>query len=193
MSNTNNISNSNNSNNNDSKATISSSDNIPVNEESVSEKFISYCRFGDKSNPGEMDSNMFAKLAKECGFIAKGCTKTDIDLIFTRSKPKGGRRIDFKAFKAALTLVSEKRFPKTFKEKGAAAALGKVWELVVKSEGPLATATKADKVKWHDDKTTYTGVYKAGGPTNVDKDKIVSLSQLADRSEANPRGIKKKT
>jgi len=138
-----------------------------------------------------MDSNMFAKLAKECNLIAKTCTKTDIDLIFTRSKPKGGRRIDFKAFKASLTLIAEKRFPKTFKEKGAAAALGKVWEEVVRSDGPLATATRADKVKWHDDRSTYTGVYAKGGPTNVDKDKVRDLSQLADRSPADPRGSKR--
>ncbi len=36
---------------------------------------------------------------------------------------------------------------------------------------PKFKGTKADYVKFHDDKNTYTGVYKAGGPTNVDKDK----------------------
>lgn len=33
---------------------------------------------------------------------------------------------------------------------------------------PVMKATKADAVRFHDDKTTYTGVYAQGGPTNVD-------------------------
>lgn len=35
--------------------------------------------------------------------------------------------------------------------------------------GPLMNATKADQVRFHDDKSLYTGVYAQGGPTNVDK------------------------
>lgn len=39
--------------------------------------------------------------------------------------------------------------------------------------GPIFTGTKAEKVKWHDDKASYTGVYANGGPTNVDKGKTI--------------------
>ena len=42
--------------------------------------------------------------------------------------------------------------------KGAIAAAG----------GPQFAGTKADNVKFHDDKSQYTGVYAQGGPTNVD-------------------------
>ena len=34
--------------------------------------------------------------------------------------------------------------------------------------GPTFAGTKADNVKFHDDKSLYTGVYSQGGPTNVD-------------------------
>lgn len=93
--------------------------------------------------------------------------------------------------------------------------LAEVEEAVVNSEGPKSQATKADYVKFHDDKTTYTGVYakcdlphleavkntpwtsrmglvqKAkrcrGGPTTVDGQK--DLSSLADRTPADARGV----
>lgn len=52
--------------------------------------------------------------------------------------------------------------------------------------------TKTEKVKWHDDKTTYTGVYANGGPTTVDKGSamISDISELCDRTQANVRGVK---
>jgi len=57
--------------------------------------------------------------------------------------------------------------------------------------GPVFTGTKAEAVKYHDDKSLYTGVYANGGPTNVDKDNISDISQTCDRSDADVRGIKK--
>jgi len=42
--------------------------------------------------------------------------------------------------------------------------------------GPTFTGTKADHVKFHDDKSLYTGVYARGGPTNVDKYNIRDIS-----------------
>lgn len=34
--------------------------------------------------------------------------------------------------------------------------------------GPQFKGTQADAVKFHDDKSLYTGVHANGGPTNVD-------------------------
>ena len=82
-----------------------------------------------------MDNATFAKLTKEVGIINKNCTKTDVDLIFTRAKPKGGRRIDYHHFVQALLFIAEKRFPTTFKENGKDAALVKVKELIVAQQG----------------------------------------------------------
>jgi len=55
------------------------------------------------------------------------------------------------------------------------------------------TGTKTDKVKFHDDKNLYTGVYAQGGPSTVDagKGNISDISQLCDRSDADVRGIKR--
>lgn len=46
------------------------------------------------------------------------------------------------------------------------------------SKGPKFKGTKAQNVKLHDDKSSYTGVYAKGGPSNVDKgkSKITDLS-----------------
>ena len=49
--------------------------------------------------------------------------------------------------------------------------------------------TFADSVRLHDDKSTYTGVYKAGGPTTTDYEKM-SMNNLCDRSKkATLRGV----
>jgi len=157
-------------------------------ESLVYDRFMQYSGFGAKEKAGEIDGALFAKMCKEVGLINKTCTKTDVDLIFTRAKPKGGRKLNYAQFQQALLYISEKRFPKTFKEQGKEAALQKVLELVASSQGPQANATKADYVKFHDDKSTYTGVYAKGGPTNVDNK--ITLSSLADRSGADARGVK---
>ena len=96
-------------------------------------------------------------MCKEVGIVNKTCTRTDVDLIFTRVKPKGGRKLDWRCFREGCGLLAEKRFPKTFKESGKEAALTKLDELIAKSTGPELKATKADFVKFHDDKSTYTG------------------------------------
>ena len=72
----------------------------------------------------------------ECGLINKTCTKTDIDLIFARAKPKTGRKLEWKHFEQALAYVAEKRFPTTFKSSGSAAAVQKVHEAIAASSGP---------------------------------------------------------
>jgi hypothetical protein len=48
--------------------------------------------------------------------------------------------------------------------------------------------SKADKVKLHDDKSNYTGVYKRGGPSLVDKPNM-GLDKVCDRSKADVRGV----
>ena len=58
---------------------------------------------------------------------------------------------------------------------------------IVGSEGPQSNATQAEFVKFHDDQSTYTGVYARGGPTNVDGSK--DLSSLCDRTAADNRGV----
>jgi hypothetical protein len=48
-------------------------------------------------------------------------------------------------------------------------------------------ATIPDAVAFHDDKSLYTGVHSKGGPTS--NNNTISLSTLADRSDADVRGV----
>lgn len=64
---------------------------------------------------------------------------------------------------------------------------------ILNSGGKTLTGTKADAVRFHDDKESYTGVYAKGGPTNVDtgRARIDDISSLCDRGAADVRGVQK--
>jgi hypothetical protein len=89
----------------------------------VYDRFMQYSGFGAREKAGEIDSALFAKLCKETGIVSKTCTKTDVDLVFTRAKPKGGgRKLNYTQFTTALLYLGEKRFPKVFKVRSTAAS-----------------------------------------------------------------------
>ena len=129
----------------------------------------------------EMANKEFAKLNKDCGLLDKKYTTTDVDLIFTKVKDKNGKNINYTQFTKAVEMIAQKK----------GTDYSSLSDVIIKSGGPHFTGTKADYVKFHDDKSTYTGVYAKGGPTNVDKTNTKDISQLCDRSEADVRGIKK--
>ena len=55
---------------------------------------------------------MFMKMARECpGLLGKHVTRTDCDLVFTKSKPKSERRLAFPHFLDALLALAVKRYP----------------------------------------------------------------------------------
>ncbi len=104
-----------------------------------------------------MDGKAFAKLCKDCKVISKQCTATDVDLVFAQVKDKSLRRITFEQFRKAIDICAQKR-----KETRA-----QLVEKMLQTEGPVFTGTKADAVKYHDDKSLYTGVYANGGPSTI--------------------------
>jgi len=77
--------------------------------------FEYYSNFGRSTAQGAletMDSFMFMKFAKECpGLLGGPLTRTEVDLIFTKAKPKGERRLGFEHFLDALSAFSEKKYP----------------------------------------------------------------------------------
>jgi len=156
--------------------------------EELKTTFMNYCQFGDKNNQGLMNGKIFAKLCVETKIIdKKTVTATDVDLIFTKVK-KTARTIPFKTFKDdALPLLAAKKFKDEYKE-SEKAAVAKLIDIICKQKVPVSSGTKADKVKFHDDKSTYTGVHKAGGPSTSDN--RITLSSLADRSASDARGRK---
>lgn len=132
----------------------------------------------------DMDGKTWAKLCKDCKLYDKIYTSTSADLLFSKTKGNAVRTATFEQFKTMLAEVAKKK-SKTYED---------IVDLVVNSSGPVLAGTKAEAVRLHDDKSSYTGVYAKGGPTNVDTGaggKISDLSQLADRSKADVRGVKK--
>ena len=105
-----------------------------------------------------LDGRQFAKFAKDCGILDKNLTGVDIDLIFAKVKDKTARRITFTQFDRALDQCATKKgVTKT--------------DLVTKVElagGPKFQGIKVEAVRFHDDKSLYTGVHANGGPNTVD-------------------------
>ena len=130
----------------------------------------------------EMDGKTFAKMAKDTKILDKGLTATDIDLVFAKVKDKAARKINYTQFQKAVEEMATKK-KISFDDLSA--------KLMAKG-GPSFAGTKAEAVKYHDDKSLYTGVHGKGGPSTVDTDKISDISQTCDRSGADVRGIKKK-
>eukprot|EP01070_Trichotokara_eunicae_P006650 Trichotokara_eunicae@DN5077_c0_g1_i1.p1 len=107
-----------------------------------------------------MDGRTFVKVFKDSTDLMSGkdaiSKRNDLDIIFA-SVAKGGKRISASQFSEAVKLVSEKY--------GLDADV--LVKKVTSSEGPVYEGAKAAAVKWHDDKSTYTGTQKSGGPQAV--------------------------
>jgi tubulin polymerization-promoting protein family member 2 len=76
-------------------------------------KFIyeTFCEQAPKS--AEMDNVKWMKTLKELDLLSRNrCTRTDADLIFTKVKTKGRRRISLEKFYEALAMVARKWYPK---------------------------------------------------------------------------------
>lgn len=142
--------------------------------EQLQHVFEAFASFGTGPTK-EMDNSHFSKMLKETKIIdTKTFTSTDADLLFNKVKAKGERKIGFVAFRDhVIPEISAKK--KTTPEAIAA---------ILAQAAPQSSGTKAEAVKFHDDKSLYTGVYKAGGPTNVDRDPH-SLAGVVDRRVEN--------
>jgi hypothetical protein len=121
---------------------------------SLQEAFSAFT--GKKS---DMDGKTFAKLCKDCKLLDKKFTATDVDLIFAKVGTKGQRTISFAQFNAALEHVATKK----------GTSVEDVSSQVTQAGGPMISGTQADAVRFHDDKSTYTGVHVNGGPSAVAK------------------------
>ena len=142
--------------------------------------FQSYAAFGGVKSGGDaaaassttaptLDGARFAKLAREAGWIDARLDAAAVDLIFSRVKPRTGRRIGFREFEAALQLVAAAK----------RVDVGAVAAAVVATGGPRASrATAPDAVRWHDDKAAYTGV--AAGRGQVEGARV-TLEELIKR------------
>uniref|UniRef100_A0A0G4HZI8 EF-hand domain-containing protein n=1 Tax=Chromera velia CCMP2878 TaxID=1169474 RepID=A0A0G4HZI8_9ALVE len=126
----------------------------------------------------EMDSRTFVKLCRDSGLLDKKFSQTDADLLFVKSKGKGLRWVTFEQFQQMLSVIAERR--------------GVTVEAIVSKinacGGPkLNNPTIARPVRFYDDRSTYTGTWKHGGPS-VKEQKYSDLSELCNRAPATTRG-----
>ncbi|ORC93573.1 flagellar associated protein [Trypanosoma theileri] len=145
---------------------------------SLENAFYTFASFGGAPTK-EMDNSHFSKMLKETKIIGKTFTSTDADLLFNKVKAKGARKMTYNEFTTRALPEIAAKLKKSVEEVTS----------MLENGMPEAHATKADNVKFHDDKSTYTGVYKAGGPTNVDRN-AGSLAGVVDRrvSQTDVRG-----
>mmetsp|Transcript_13794 Transcript_13794/g.24016 ORF Transcript_13794/g.24016 Transcript_13794/m.24016 type:complete len:508 (+) Transcript_13794:54-1577(+) len=95
----------------------------------------------------DMDGREFRKFCEDNNIIDRKFKKTDTDIIFAKVVPKGKRRMDFEMFKNACRHISKKRECTT----------GHLQKIIAESDGPHLHGTQADAVRFHDDKSLYTG------------------------------------
>eukprot|EP01068_Selenidium_serpulae_P004636 Selendium_serpulae@DN3677_c0_g1_i1.p1 len=124
----------------------------------------------------EMDGKTFVKIFKDNGIIDKKFTATDADLVFAKTKEKGKNKISFAQFEKSLTDVATKK----------GVDVSEIKSAITAGSGPKLSGTKADDVRFHDDKSTYTGVHAKGGPEVTG---AANMSNICDRSAADVRGL----
>jgi hypothetical protein len=100
----------------------------------------------------EMDGRTFAKMVSDCGLLDKKMTSTDVDLIFAKIKAKTARKINFVEFEEGVRLIATKK----------GVASDDVVKKIISTGAPKFHGTKPEFVKFHDDKSTYTGMYSKG-------------------------------
>lgn len=98
-----------------------------------------------------VDGRAFAKLCKDCGLVGRGLKTSDLDVIFAKVVFKGERRATWEQFKDALQHIAERRGCTQEEIASQVAARG--------GEGPQFRGTQSERVRLHDDKSTYTGTH----------------------------------
>ena len=111
--------------------------------------FCRFASFGKSEIQTEIDCSKFHKFCKDCKLLDRSFTKTDADIIFTKAKPMGERRLNFDKFCYALTLIGEKK----------GLTNDQLVDRILASRGPKVNGTIADPVRFHDDLSKYTVIH----------------------------------
>ena len=123
-----------------------------------------------------MDGKTFAKFTKDTKLLDKKLTSTDVDIIFAKVKAKTERKINYSQFENGLKFLAEKK----------GVGFDDLADKVLSTGGPTYAGTKADKVKFHDDKSLYTGMYgKSATPAAAPGPDISKSSVLMDEKKAH--------
>mmetsp|Transcript_45941 Transcript_45941/g.109395 ORF Transcript_45941/g.109395 Transcript_45941/m.109395 type:complete len:327 (+) Transcript_45941:97-1077(+) len=118
------------------------------------ETFEAYC-----GSAADMSMHSFAKLCKDLRLTGRRMAPGDVDLVFAKvAREQGGagalRRMNLRMFEEALRVLADKLDMDVCD----------ICETIEEHGGPTLHSTKAEAVRFHDDKTTYTGTHMHGGP-----------------------------
>lgn len=132
-------------------------------ERALHDRFSRFACYGTTRHVApELDSSRFAKLCKDTALLGPAFEAHDVDVVFAQAaRGQESRRLDFDAFCVALAAVAERR----------SVPAADVVRSVVGASGPADNSTAhapSEFVRFHDDKTTFTGVHARGGPSVVE-------------------------
>jgi len=124
-----------------------------------------------------MDGVKFAKACRDCGLVdARQFSTRDVDMTFAKLA-KGKRQIQYPDFLRALVVIAGKRNM----------SVSDVYNQVGDS-APVSRATKTEAVRFHDDKSTYTGAQAKKTDTEEDvEQKLLREHNLLDVPDARPQ------
>jgi hypothetical protein len=128
-----------------------------LNQAQIHEIFEFYANFGRSAvmtYQDSLDSFMFMKFARECpGLMDRALTATEVDLIFTKAKPKFERRLDFEHFLDALAAVADRKYPEYSPADG-------LRLLIANHLAPHYEVVQNEMLKTGDTEVPLSGVYK---------------------------------
>lgn len=110
------------------------SDGFAIDRE-LEDVFALFAGFGNRTGPLLLDGAKFSKLCRDCGLLERYMETATVDIVFSKAKPRGERKLDFAHFLSALDLLAKEKFP------GDVDGPLKVRQLVINNQGPTATAT----------------------------------------------------
>lgn len=110
----------------------------------------------DRLNSTRISSALFDKGCRDCQLLDANMKAADADLIFAKfaKGSRGHKGMDVQQFKNALDFIAMKKGRRT----------EDVCTLIQNSAGPVLHCTRAQSVRFHDDKKLYTGTHRHGGP-----------------------------
>ena len=127
-----------------------------------------------------LDNARFGKFCRESRILGPGCNKRDADIIFVRVTAAAKRRkLTYPEFIHVLERIAlKRRIPFTLLE-----------ATILQSGGPRlhAASTVPDQVRFHDEKSTYTGVYVNGGPSHNDVYTFMTDAAWQSRHDSDVR------
>ncbi|KAG2489393.1 hypothetical protein HYH03_012035 [Edaphochlamys debaryana] len=124
-------------------------------EDCAQQVFIKYASIGKTGITlanATVDGAKFAKLCRESRL---GIPAPDVEAIYMKVM-RGKARMNYETFLLAMKEVCARKH----------CSMDAIFNRIAEAD-PLAATTKAEYVRHHDDKDTYTGVYRGGGPRNM--------------------------